>query len=94
MQFWTGEIRFIRVVVRRFAPRKQRMLSAAPLIMRFPHNSPMVKLYGNPLPKKQIGRFLPSQPCHHLLHPLLADVGVNLGRGDALVAQQGLDVHH
>jgi len=31
MQFWTGEIRFIRVVVRRFAPRKQRMESAAPL---------------------------------------------------------------
>ena len=36
---------------------------------------------------------LPSQPRHHLLHPLLADVGVNLGGGDALVAQQGFDVH-
>ena len=35
----------------------------------------------------------PSQPCHHLLHPLLADVGVNLGGGDALVAEQRLDVH-
>jgi hypothetical protein len=31
MQFWTGEVRFIRVVVRRFAPRKPRMESAAPL---------------------------------------------------------------
>ena len=36
---------------------------------------------------------LRSQPCHHLLHPLLADVGVNPGGGDALVAEQGLDVH-
>ena len=33
------------------------------------------------------------QPRHHLLHPFLADVGVNLGGGDALVAEQGLDVH-
>ena len=35
----------------------------------------------------------PSQPPHHLLHPLLPDVGVNLGGADALMAQQGLDVH-
>ena len=34
-----------------------------------------------------------SQPRHPLLHPLLADVGVNLGGGDTLVAEQGLDVH-
>jgi len=34
-----------------------------------------------------------SQPPHHLLHPLLPDVGVNLGGTDALVPQQGLDVH-
>jgi hypothetical protein len=30
MQFWTGEVRLIRVVVRRFAPRSQRIFSAAP----------------------------------------------------------------
>lgn len=39
---------------------------------------------------------LPStvlQPRHPLLHPLLADVGINLRRGEALVAQQRLDVH-
>ena len=36
---------------------------------------------------------LHSQPRHHLLHPLLAHVGVNLGGGDALVAQQRLDIH-
>ena len=35
---------------------------------------------------------LPSQSRHHLLHALLADVDVNLGGGDALVAEQGLDV--
>ena len=34
-----------------------------------------------------------SQPRHHLLHPILPDVGVNLGGGDALVAEQGFDVH-
>ena len=34
-----------------------------------------------------------SQPPHQLLHPLLPDVGVNLRRSDALVAEQGLDVH-
>ena len=34
-----------------------------------------------------------SQLRHHLLHPLLPDIGVNLRRGDALVAEQGLDVH-
>ncbi len=34
-----------------------------------------------------------SQPRHHLLHPLLADVGVNLGGGDGLMTEQGLDVH-
>ena len=34
-----------------------------------------------------------SQPRHHLLHPVLPDVGVNLGGGDAFVAEQGLDVH-
>jgi hypothetical protein len=33
------------------------------------------------------------QPPHHLLHPFLPDVGVNLGGADALVPQQGLDVH-
>jgi hypothetical protein len=33
------------------------------------------------------------QPRHHLLHPFLPHVGVNLGGGDALVTQQGLDVH-
>ena len=38
-----------------------------------------------------VGRNL--QPRHHLLHPLLADVGVNLGGTDALVAEQRLDVH-
>ena len=36
---------------------------------------------------------LRSQPRHHPLHPLLPDVGVNLGGGDALVAEQRLDVH-
>ena len=34
-----------------------------------------------------------SQPRYHLLHPLLPHVGVNLGGGDRLMAQQGLDVH-
>ena len=34
-----------------------------------------------------------SQPRHHLLHPFLPDVGVHLGGGDALVAEQRLDVH-
>ena len=34
-----------------------------------------------------------SQPPHHFLHPLLADVGVNLGGRNALVAEQRLDVH-
>ena len=39
-------------------------------------------------------RFRPlSQPRHPLLHPLLPDVGVNLGGADALVAEQGLEVH-
>ncbi len=33
-----------------------------------------------------------SQPPHHLLHPHLPDVGVNLRGADALMAQQGLDV--
>lgn len=33
------------------------------------------------------------QPPHHPLHPLLPDVGVNPGGGDALVAGHGLDVH-
>ena len=30
------------------------------------------------------------QPPHHLLHPFRPDVGVDLGGGDALVAEQGL----
>lgn len=38
-------------------------------------------------------RTRPSQPCHHLRHLFLPDVGVNLGRGDAFMAEQGLDVH-
>ena len=33
------------------------------------------------------------QPPHHPLHPFLPDVGVNLGGADALVTEQGLDVH-
>ena len=37
--------------------------------------------------------FRTSQPPHHLLHPRLPDVGVNLGGAEALVAQQGLDIH-
>jgi hypothetical protein len=39
------------------------------------------------------GLTTPHNLRHHLLHPLLPDVGVNLGGGDALVAEQGLDVH-
>ena len=34
-----------------------------------------------------------SQLPHRLLHPLLPDVGVNLCGGDALMAQERLDVH-
>lgn len=34
-----------------------------------------------------------SQPPHPLLHPLLPNVGVNLGGTDALVAEQRLNVH-
>ena len=34
-----------------------------------------------------------SQPPHPLLHPFLIDVGVNLGGTEALVAEQGLEVH-
>ena len=37
--------------------------------------------------------FTSLQPPHHLLHAFLPDIGINLGGGDALVAQQGLDVH-
>ena len=33
------------------------------------------------------------QPPHHPLHPLLPDVGVNLGGGDGLMAEQRLDIH-
>ena len=40
-----------------------------------------------------IGRSRHSQSRHHLLHLFRADVGVNLGGGDTLVAEQGLDVH-
>ena len=79
-------------------------------MMRFPHNSPMVELYGRSAPRsaKEYSRAnnpggtlrahqglqwsRRSQPPHPLLHPLLADVGVHLGGGDALVAQQGLEV--
>ena len=34
-----------------------------------------------------------SQPPHHPLHPFLPHVGINLRGADALVAEQGLDVH-
>ena len=44
-------------------------------------------------PGARSGYALPLQPRHHLLHPLLSDVGVNLRGGDALVAQERLDVH-
>ena len=33
------------------------------------------------------------QPRHHLLHPLLVHVGVDLGRGQVDVPQQRLNVH-
>ena len=36
---------------------------------------------------------LTLQPPHHPLHPRLPDVGVNLGSSNALVTEQGLDVH-
>ena len=34
-----------------------------------------------------------SQPPHHPLHPFLPHVGINLRGADALVAEQGLEVH-
>ena len=40
-----------------------------------------------------IARGCDSQPPHPLLHPLLPDVGVNLGGGDGLMAEQRLDIH-
>jgi len=40
-----------------------------------------------------IGRSLHLKPRHHFLHPRLADVGVNLRGGAALVAEQRLAVH-
>lgn len=40
-----------------------------------------------------IARDCDSQPPHHLLHPRLPDVGVNLRGADALVPQQGLADH-
>ena len=41
----------------------------------------------------RVAILLGLQPPHHLLHPLLSDVGVNLGGGDALMTEQRLDVH-
>ena len=56
--------------------------------------------YGRPKEQRALGLGLafcqapgPSQPPHHLLHPVLPDVGVNLGGVDGGVPQQGLDVH-
>ena len=40
-----------------------------------------------------IARGCNSQPRHPLLHPLLPDVGVNLGGVEGGVPQQRLDVH-
>jgi len=44
------------------------------------------------LGKLQRSLLLHSQLIHHRPHPLLADVGVHLGGGDVLMAQQHLNV--